>query len=149
MENIVDRIIERIVEVLKVFYKWPAVFTVEAYGNEYYVSVLAPLKRLWYKYEEPVGNNVILALLYEGVKEISGPTELSLFEVAVKHVKSREILFTFLGDSEVQHLYKIKPTGKVIKIYATKEENDVAFVDVSQLKQFIEMRLQCWLCRNS
>jgi len=137
MENIVDRIIERIVGVLKVFYKWPAVFTVEAYRNEYYVSVLAPLKRLWYKYEEPVGNNVVLALLYEGVKEISKPTELSLFEVAVKHVKSRKIIFTLLGHIEIQHLYVVRPTGKVVKIYAAKAGDGIVFTDVTQLKQLV------------
>jgi hypothetical protein len=152
-------VLNEITEILKIFYRWPAVFVVEFYkidgSVEYYVNVLKPTQAiktrkgitLWYIYEEPIGN-VVFALLYEGVKEISEHTELRLVEATVKYVKSRKIVYTFLGDADVQYLYKVRPTEKVIKIYAAKKENDVVFTDVSQLKQFIEMRLQCWLqCR--
>jgi hypothetical protein len=42
-----DEVVKRITEVLKVFYKWPAIFTVEIYGvdeDKYiYVDVLNPI----------------------------------------------------------------------------------------------------------
>ncbi|MFZ8838693.1 MAG: hypothetical protein ACO2PM_07100 [Pyrobaculum sp.] len=128
------KIVNRIIESLQVFYKWPAVYIINEYG---FVDVLLKSKKQWwYKYEEPIGN-VALALLYEGVKEISEETELRLIEVAVKHVKSRKIIFTFLGDIEIQHLYVVRPTGKVVKIYATKAGDGVVFTDVTQLKQLV------------
>jgi hypothetical protein len=161
MGNIVDRIVERITEVLKVFYKWPAVYTIEVYGygvdgEEYiYMGVLdvprGALQRglverginKWYKYGEPVCPD--FALMYEGVREISSeePTELRLIEVAVRHLKTQEVVFTFLGDIEIQHIYEVIPIGETIKVYATKtKDGDVVFTDVSQLRQFVESKLR-------
>jgi hypothetical protein len=144
MGNAVE-IVRRITEVLKVFYKWPAVFTVEIHGvgdDEYiYVDVLDRIDATrWYKYGEPVEPN--FALMYEGVKEISErPTELRFVEVAVRHLKTQEVIFTFLGDIEVQHIYETVPMGRVIKIYAAKTGDGIVFTDATRLEQFVEMRL--------
>jgi hypothetical protein len=146
-----DEVVKRITEVLKVFYKWPAIFTVEIYGvdeDKYiYVDVLNPIGKdakttRWYKYGEPVGSPNI-ALMYEGVKEISEePTELKFVEVAVRHLKTQEVVFTFLGDIEIQHIYEAFPTGNLVKIYAKTKNGDVVFTDVSQLMQLVESLLR-------
>ncbi len=131
--------INRIIEDLKIFYKFPAVYVIDEYG---FVDVLSKAGQKWYKYGEPIGNPV-LALMYDGMKKISdGLIELHLVEVSVKHVESREIVFTFLGDAELRHVYEVKPIGPVVKIYAKEEGNGIVFTDVTQLKQFIEARLR-------
>jgi hypothetical protein len=149
MGNTADKVVEKITEVLKVFYMWSEVFTIEVRGvdeDEYvYVDVLSPIglrnATKWYKDGEPINPNI--ALMYEGVKEISEePTELRLVEVAVRHLETRKVVFTFLGDIEIRHIYEVVPMGRVIKIYAAKTGNDVVFTDVTQLRQFIEMRLR-------
>jgi hypothetical protein len=147
MEDVVNEIVNEIVEYLRRFYKWPAIYVVGLYevgGVKYgYVDVLSRASGWWYKYGEPIGNPSF-ALMYEGVWEIpEEPVELRLVEVALWHLESREVVFSFLGDVEDQHVYEARPLGSAVKVYAARTENgDVVFTDTSQLRRFVETRLR-------
>jgi hypothetical protein len=129
-------IAERIAQYLRVFQKLPAIYVIQHYGDYSFIDVLSMLsKTKWYKYGEPIGH-VSLALMYEG-GEISEDAKVRLIEVAVRHLKSRRTA-TILNHIEVQHIYEAKPIGPVVEIHKT--ENGIT--DVTQLEQFVKMRLQ-------
>ncbi len=131
-----NKILNEILEYLRTFYKFPAIFSVERCC----VEILSKGSKWWYIDDVPV--KPIFALMFEGVKNIiDEQVELRLIEVALRHLRSEKVLFSFLDDPRIIHLYEAVPKGGTIKIYAKIVNGDVVFTDISQLKQFIDTRI--------
>jgi hypothetical protein len=138
-----EAVLNSIIEHLRVFYKWPAVFAVE----NGYVEVLDKADKWWYTYDVPIGV-VDFALMFEGAKEApeepDKPVELRLVEVSLRHLWSREVMLDFF-DTNIVHAYEVESKGSAVSIYAKIINNDAVFTDTTQLEQFIASRLKASL----
>jgi len=141
--EIVNKITEEIARVLQKFYRWPTLFAVVLY--EGIDAIQADVVMLWkrdkwhnYGHVDPD-----FALMYKGTEVIpEEPVELNLYEVTLRHVETREVVFSFLGDVEDLYIYEAVPTGRIIKVTAAKTKNGDVALDTSQLRQYVEMQLQ-------
>jgi hypothetical protein len=138
-----EAVLNNIIEHLRVFYRFPAVFAVE----NGYVEVLDKADGWWYTYDVPIGV-VDFALMFEGVEETpeehDKPVELRLVEVSLRHLWSKEVMLDFF-DTNVVHAYETVPKGTAVSIYAKIINDDIVFTDTAQLEQFIASRLKASL----
>jgi len=116
-----EAVLNSIIEHLRVFYRFPAVFAVE----NGYVEVLDKADGWWYTYDVPIGV-VDFALMFEGVEETpeepDKPVELRLVEVSLRHLWSKEVMLDFF-DTNVVHVYETVPKGPAVSIYDNKRRH--------------------------
>ena len=140
--EIVDKITEEIARELQKFYRWPTLFAVVLYESN--DAIRGEVVMLWkgdnwydYGYVDPD-----FALMYEGTEVTEEPVELNLYEVTLRHVETREVVFSFLGDVEDLYIYEAVPTGRIVKVAAAKTKNGDVVLDTSQLRQYVEMQIR-------
>ena len=116
-----EAVLNSIIEHLRTFYRFPAVFAVE----NGHVEVLGKADGWWYTYDVPIGV-VDFALMFEGVEETpeepDKPVELRLVEVSLRHLWSKEVMLDFF-DTNVVHVYETVPKGPAVSIYDNKRRH--------------------------